>query len=103
MEKKRGFAAMDPARQREIASLGGKSVKSPRSFSVNRELAVAAGRKGGKAVPGAKRTFSMDKNFASECGKIGGLAVHPSKRTFSTDKELAKRAGALGGAASHKS
>lgn len=44
----RGFASMDKARQREIASLGGKSVPAEkRSFSQNRELASEAGRKGG--------------------------------------------------------
>src|SRR5262245_20952947 len=47
---KRGFAAMDAGRQRDIASKGGSSVPiDKRSFSRNRELAVAAGRKGGQA------------------------------------------------------
>jgi general stress protein YciG len=41
---------MDPERQREIASLGGKSVPAEkRSFSQNRDLAAQAGRKGGQA------------------------------------------------------
>jgi general stress protein YciG len=39
---------MTPERRREIASLAGKSVPAAkRSFSQNRELARAAGRKGG--------------------------------------------------------
>jgi uncharacterized protein len=47
---KRGFAAMDATRQRDIASKGGSSVPiDKRSFSRDRELAVAAGRKGGQA------------------------------------------------------
>jgi uncharacterized protein len=47
---KRGFAAMDAGRQRDIASKGGSSVPvDKRSFSRNRELAIAAGRKGGQA------------------------------------------------------
>ena len=47
---KRGFASMDAARQREIASKGGKSVPAEkRSFSLDRELASEAGRKGGQA------------------------------------------------------
>jgi general stress protein YciG len=47
---RRGFASMDPERQREIASRGGKSVPAERrSFSQNRDLASAAGRKGGQA------------------------------------------------------
>ncbi len=46
---KRGFAAMSPEKQREIASKGGKSVPSEkRSFSQNRDLASQAGRKGGQ-------------------------------------------------------
>ena len=48
---KRGFASMDLARQREIASKGGRSVPAEkRSFSQDRELASAAGRKGGQAT-----------------------------------------------------
>jgi general stress protein YciG len=47
---KRGFASMDAARQREIASKGGKSVPADkRSFSQDRDLASQAGRKGGQA------------------------------------------------------
>ena len=45
---KRGFASMDPERQREIARKGGASVPSEkRSFSQDRRLAAEAGRKGG--------------------------------------------------------
>lgn len=46
---KRGFAAMDRAMQRTIASKGGRSVPDEkRSFSKNRQLASEAGRKGGR-------------------------------------------------------
>lgn len=52
----RGFASMDPAKQREIASKGGRSVPpEQRSFSKNHELASAAGRKGGEASHGGGR------------------------------------------------
>lgn len=45
----RGFASMDPDRQREIARKGGASVPAEkRSFSQNRQLATEAGRKGGE-------------------------------------------------------
>ncbi len=45
--KRRGFAAMDPQRQREIASMGGKAVPGEkRSFAQNKALAAEAGRKG---------------------------------------------------------
>lgn len=47
---KRGFAAMDPERQRQLARLGGQSVPADkRSFASNPALARAAGRKGGLA------------------------------------------------------
>ena len=47
---KRGFACMDPAQQKLLASKGGKSVPSfKRSFYKNRALASSAGRKGGQA------------------------------------------------------
>ena len=53
---KRGFAAMSPDRRREIARKGGESVPNEkRSFSQNRELAAAAGRKGGEASQGARK------------------------------------------------
>ena len=52
---KRGFASMSSEKQREIASKGGKSVPSDRrSFSQNRDLASAAGRKGGH-ISGTKQ------------------------------------------------
>ncbi len=51
----RGFAAMDEARQREIAKKGGESVPAEkRSFSQNRELAAEAGRKGGERSHGGR-------------------------------------------------
>ena len=53
---KRGFASMDPALQREIASKGGRSVPpEERSFSKDRSLAAQAGRKGGEASHGGRR------------------------------------------------
>ena len=63
----KGFAALDPARVREIASVGGKSVPAARRpFSSNRALASEAGRKG---------------------GRIGGAAPRNTRRTY-TDAEL---------------
>jgi general stress protein YciG len=47
---KRGFASMDPQRQREIASLGGKAAHaSGRAHEFNSAEAREAGRKGGRA------------------------------------------------------
>jgi len=51
----RGFASMDPEKQRQIARKGGTSVpKEKRSFSRDHELASEAGRKGGHASHGAR-------------------------------------------------
>ena len=54
---KRGFASMDAARQREIASKGGKSVPAEkRSFSQDRDLASQSGRKGGQSSGSSRDT-----------------------------------------------
>jgi len=55
----RGFAAMSPERQREIARKGGESVPNEkRSFSLDPGLAAKAGRKGGHASHGGKKVAS---------------------------------------------
>ena len=60
---RRGFAAMDKDRQREIARKGGASVPDEkRSFSQDRDLAAAAGRKGGEASHGGGRSRSPGDN-----------------------------------------
>lgn len=57
--KLRGFAHMkkhNPERMAEIARKGGASVPSDkRSFALNRDLAVSAGRTGGEASRGGGR------------------------------------------------
>ncbi len=74
-DKKRGFAAIDAAKQRKIAARGGVGVPpEKRSYSADRNLAAEAGRKGGKSVPPEKRTFSYNKEMASKAGRKGGLA-----------------------------
>jgi general stress protein YciG len=47
VKKARGFAVMDPERQREIASRGGKGVSNDRRYyATNVAAASEAGRKG---------------------------------------------------------
>ncbi len=47
---RRGFASMDPAKQREIASMGGKKAhESGHAHEFTSEEAKIAGRKGGKS------------------------------------------------------
>jgi general stress protein YciG len=74
---KRGFALMDPEKQRAIASMGGRSVPAEkRSFAQNTELAAKAGQKGGRNLAPSKRTFARDPSLASAAGKKGGHASH---------------------------
>jgi len=52
-KSERGFASMDPDRQREIASEGGKAAhQSGNAHEFNSEEAREAGRKGGQASGG---------------------------------------------------
>lgn len=52
---KRGFGSMDPKKQREIASKGGKAAhKSGRAHEWDREEAQVAGRKGGLRARGGR-------------------------------------------------
>jgi hypothetical protein len=91
----RGFAAMDQGKQREIASKGGASVPdAKRSFSQDRELAAAAGRKGGQASGG---NFANNPQRASEAGRKGGQA---SGGNFANNPRRAAEAGRKGGQAS---
>lgn len=56
---RRGFAAMDPERRREIA------------------------RKGGASVPAASRSFAKDHDLAARAGRVGGSATRaPSTETL---------------------
>ena len=71
----RGFASMDQAKQRAIASKGGQSVPpEKRSFSQDPSLAAQAGRKGGESVPPEGRSFSQNRKLAAEAGRKGGQA-----------------------------
>ncbi|MNL14037.1 Stress-induced bacterial acidophilic repeat motif protein [compost metagenome] len=64
----RGFAGMDEAKQREIASKGGKAAhEKGTAHEFTSEEAREAGRKGGEAV-------SKDREHMSEIGKHGGEA-----------------------------
>lgn len=63
----RGFAAMDPERQREIASEGGKAAHaSGRAHEFTSEEAAAAGRKGGQASSGNRNNRKNNENTQNE-------------------------------------
>lgn len=63
----KGFAAMDPEKQREIASRGGKTAHAAGSaHTFTSDEARRAGKKGGKAV-------SRNREHMAEIGRRGGL------------------------------
>jgi general stress protein YciG len=65
---KRGFAALDPEKQREIARLGGKAAHAQgKAHEFTSEEARAAGKKGGEAV-------SKDSEHMRAIGRMGGRA-----------------------------
>jgi len=62
----RGFASMDPEKQREIAREGGRAAHaSGNAHEFTSEEAAEAGRKGGEAV-------SRDREHMAEIGAEGG-------------------------------
>ena len=66
----RGFASMDPEKQRQIARKGGTSVpKEKRSFSRNRSLAAEAGRRRHLQMPTRPRT--TQRQLCLGIGQIG--------------------------------
>ena len=82
----RGFAAMDPERQREIARKGGKAAhQKGTAHQFSSDEARAAGRKGGETV-------SKNRDHMAEIGRQGGEAV-------SKDREHMSKIGREGGEA----
>jgi general stress protein YciG len=71
----RGFASMDLAKQREIASKGGKAAHAQGlAHEFTADEARAAGRKGGEVV-------ARDKAHMAAIGRIGGQARGRQKTT----------------------
>jgi uncharacterized protein len=82
--KRRGFASMDEAKQREIASMGGRAAhQKGTAHEFSSEEAREAGRKGGEAV-------SQDREHMAHIGRKGGEAV-------SRDREHMAHIGRKGG------
>lgn len=77
----RGFAAMDPEAQREIASKGGRVAhEKGRANEFTSESAAEAGRKGGKAV-------SQNREHMSAIGRKGGTARSKQKKVVVEEVE----------------
>jgi len=74
---KRGFASMDTAKQREIASKGGRAAHAKgTAHEFTSDEARVAGRKGGEAV-------SRDRAHMSAIGREGGHSRGRSRQTQS--------------------
>ena len=75
---KRGFASMDPNKQREIAVKGGKAAHvTGKAHEFTEEEARTAGRKGGNAV-------AVNRAHMAKIGRMGGSAPHVGRRKKQT-------------------
>ena len=105
-KSRRGFASMDPARQREIASKGGKAAHAKgTAHEWSSDEARVAGRKGGEVV-------SRDRAHMAAIGREGGEARGQNARraramrdadssrqsTPMGDREVARQVSREGGA-----
>ncbi|GAB3778141.1 hypothetical protein GCM10028796_58180 [Ramlibacter monticola] len=69
----RGFASMDPQRQREIASEGGRAAhEKGTAHEFTSEEAREAGRKGGMARSANRRNATMNQNSAVSSSHASG-------------------------------
>jgi hypothetical protein len=72
--RRRGFALMDPERQREIARKGGKAAhEQGRAHEFTPDEARAAGRKGGEVV-------SRDRQHMAKIGREGGQSRSANRK-----------------------
>ncbi len=85
--KLRGFAAMNPAKQKAIASSGGKKAHAVgNAHEFTSDEARAAGTKGG-------RTISANKAHMAEIGRKGGLTISANRTHMSTIGKLGRKNG----------
>jgi uncharacterized protein len=102
-KSRRGFAGMDPEKQREIASKGGKAAHDKkRAHEFTADEARAAGKKGGERVSedrdhmiaigkkGGERV-SRDREWMAKIGRRGGEVVSENREHMT---EIGKRGGA---------
>ena len=84
-KSRRGFASMDPQRQREIASKGGKAAHAKgTAHEFDSDEARRAGRKGGEVV-------SRNRDHMAEIGRRGGEARGENRAASRTGGDGAER------------
>jgi len=82
--KGRGFAGMDPAQQREIASEGGRAAHaSGNAHEFTSEEARAAGRKGGEARSQASRSA-----LGSQAAARSGRTPSETRTSGQSDRDI---------------
>jgi len=82
---KRGFASMDPSKQREIASKGGRAAhERGTAHEFTSDEARAAGRKGGEVV-------SRNRDHMSTIGRKGGESRGARARETRTGDETSSQ------------
>jgi uncharacterized protein len=97
----RGFASMDPERQREIASEGGRAAhERGTAHEFTSQEAREAGSKGGQAAHVKGTAHEFDEQEARAAGRKGGQAAHQKGTAHEFDSEEARAAGRKGGQAS---
>jgi uncharacterized protein len=99
---KRGFASMDPSRQREIASKGGRAAHAKgTAHEFTSEEARQAGKKGGESVSrnrahmaaiGRKGGESRSANRSKDEMRTPAFGSTASERTASTPQSSGNRA-----------
>lgn len=73
MASKRGFSSMDPEKQRQIASKGGKAAhQKGTAHEFTREEAREAGRKGGASTRNRRRSQTSEGGAQGELGAEAG-------------------------------
>ena len=81
----RGFASMDPGKQKEIASKGGKAAHAQgRAHEFTPDEARTAGRKGGEVV-------SRDRAHMAAIGRAGGQARGRNRALQAQREQVATR------------
>jgi uncharacterized protein len=84
---KRGFASMDPAKQREIASKGGRAAHAQgKAHEFTSEEARAAGRKGGEAAHARGTAHEFTSEEARQAGQKGGQHSRAQSRNVNANR-----------------
>jgi uncharacterized protein len=96
--RRRGFASMNPEKQREIASKGGKAAHAKgTAHEFTPDEAREAGRKGGQAAHAKGTAHEFTSEEARIAGRKGGQAAHEKGTAHQFTSEEARAAGRKGG------